>query len=391
MILIPLSTALTLSRPPLVTYATAALCLMIFIIQLSSTAFTEFMLYYPHSWNPFKMLTSALAHGGWLHLIGNMIFYLAFAPALEVLIDNRRLYIRIMLFIIVCECIGYSVSILLAGGPDIPTLGFSGVVMGMIGLSAYLMPQARIRVFWWYLFGGTILYLPAWGLAAFFIGMDAWTMFTASDYGGVNVVAHVIGGLAGYVSGVLWLKERREETREELAEEIEAMKVRQHYGKDRESAHRSKKIMQQREVQKQAQRENDRFMASLYQRVKTHRDSEAMMSFLQRYADDTQAAELERLYAYIEKWGPSRFLLCIGRLIIDRLDREQRYGRAIVYIEKGQQINPQFLIADVCRVGFYAKLAKDAGKPEVAKNLLVNAQQRYGDHVAGSLPSFSTL
>ena len=391
MILIPLSTALTLSRPPLVTYAVAALCLMIFIIQLSSAAFTEFMLYYPHSWNPLKMLTSALAHGGWLHLIGNMIFYLAFAPALEILIDNRRLYMRIMLFIVVAECIGYSVSILMSNGPDIPTLGFSGVVMGMIGLSAYLMPQARIRVFWWYVFGGSILYLPAWGLALFFIGMDAWTMFTASDYGGINVVAHVIGGLAGYLAGLLWLKDRKTETREELAEEIEAMKVRQHYGKDREDAYRSKKKLQQFEAQQQVKRENDRFLASLYQLVKTNRDSAAMLQFLQRYDEETQAAELEQLYAHCEKWGPSRFLLCLGRLVIDRLDREQRFGRTIVFIEKGQQINPQFLIADLSRVGFYAKLAKDAGKPEVAKNLLVNAQQRYGNQIAGSLPSFSTL
>ncbi|MDJ0833822.1 MAG: rhomboid family intramembrane serine protease [Gammaproteobacteria bacterium] len=384
MIVIPLSTALTLSRPPWVTYATAALCVLIFIAQLSDNSVTEIMLYYPQSWNPLNMVSYALAHGSWMHLIGNMIFYLAFAPALETLIDNRLRYVRIMLFIAVCAAIGYSVSMAIGANPDIPTLGFSGVVTGMIGLSAYLMPQARIRVFWWYVFGGSILYVPAWTLAVFYIGMDSWTMFTASDYGGINVVAHVIGGLAGYLYGVIWLKQRREETREELSEEIEAMKVRQHYGKDREDAYRSKKKMQQRELQKQAQRDHDKFLASLYQKVKTNRDSEAMLQFLERYDDSTQVPELEQLYTYFEQWGPSRFLLCIGRMIIDRLDREQRHGRAIVFIEKGQQINPQFLIADISRVPHYAQLAKDAGKPEIAQNLMHNARKRYGKLISGN-------
>jgi hypothetical protein len=61
MILLPYSTALRLSSPPLVTYATTFLCVLIFLLQISSNV-TESLLYYPESWNPLKMITSSLAH-----------------------------------------------------------------------------------------------------------------------------------------------------------------------------------------------------------------------------------------------------------------------------------------------------------------------------------------
>ncbi|MCP4471970.1 MAG: rhomboid family intramembrane serine protease, partial [Gammaproteobacteria bacterium] len=95
MVIIPYSTALRLSKPPIVTYAMTLLCMLIFAAQVSSDI-TESLLYYPETWNPLKMLTSSLAHGGLFHLMGNMVFYLAFAPALEVLIGNKLKYVWIM-------------------------------------------------------------------------------------------------------------------------------------------------------------------------------------------------------------------------------------------------------------------------------------------------------
>ena len=56
----------------------------------------------------------------------------------------------------------------------------------MIGLSAYLMPQAKIRVFWWWGFFGKTFFVRAWILAAYYLGFDLWTMITASDYGGIG-------------------------------------------------------------------------------------------------------------------------------------------------------------------------------------------------------------
>ena len=314
-----------------------------------------------------------------MHLIGNMIFYLAFAPALEILLANKIRYIWIMLFVSFVVGVSYSVSSLFGSSEPLPSLGFSGVVMGMIGLSAYLMPMARIRVFWWYIVFWKTFYVPAWVLAIAFIGLDSWEMLTSDNYGGINVVAHVFGGVAGYLYGYLWLKERKEETQEELAEEIEVMKSERQFRNTPSMSIRGRAERQQQREIKRESKEYDVFMGQIYKMVITHRNSSAVNLLMDRYDyEETQVAEFETLFSHIEKWGPSRTLLCIGRLIIDKLDQEKRYGRAIVFIEKCQKISPFFILANLSRTIYYARLAVEMDKPEVARNLVVNPAKRYG-------------
>jgi hypothetical protein len=65
-------------------------------------------------------------------------------------------------------------------------------------------------------------------------------------------------------------------------------------------------------------------------------------------------------------------------LLIQILDREHRHGRALFYIERCQSLSPQFILPDISRTLFYAQMALDTGKPEIAKNLVMNSAQRYG-------------
>src|SRR5210317_1477548 len=109
MIILPYSTALTLSKPPVITYATAVVCVLVFFSQLGS-GMTESLMYYPHSWNPVTMITASVAHGGWLHLIGNLIFLLAFAPAIEILVGSKLRYLWFMLLISFIVGISFSIS-----------------------------------------------------------------------------------------------------------------------------------------------------------------------------------------------------------------------------------------------------------------------------------------
>ncbi|MFT5504860.1 MAG: membrane associated rhomboid family serine protease [Gammaproteobacteria bacterium] len=338
-------------------------------------------MYYPESWNPLTMLTSALAHGSWWHIAGNLLFFMAFAPALELLVGNRLRFIWIIIFICFVVGICYSISTLIEGSAPLPTLGLSGVVMGMMGLSIYLMSQARIKVLLWLVVFWKTLFVPAWILGVIYIGLDVWEMFTATDYHGINIVAHVSGGVAGYLYGFLWLKERREETKEELDEEIETMKVRQKFGKSREQAHRYKKITEQNQIVKEETREFDRFMGNVYQCVKTQRDSEAINELFARYDLSTPIPDLEALFKRVLEWGPSRTMLCLGRLIIHQLDSEKRYGRAIYYIEICQLVSPQFILADLSKTLFYARLAINADKLDIARNLVEESEKRYGNLV----------
>jgi len=378
--IIPYSAALNLARPPVVTIITAMLCTVVFIFQVGSNI-TESLLYYPETWNPVTMVTSSLAHGSIPHLFWNLVFYLAFAPALEILIGSKMRYIWIMLFIAFAVGICDSISVAIGVTKPWPSLGFSGVVMGMIGLSAYLMPKARIKVFWWYIFAGKTFYIRAWVLAIYFIGGQMWIMFTAEDYGNIGVVAHVAGGLTGYFYGYFWLKDRREEIKDELAYEVKAMRIKQQHGKIRSEAFRYSKVMDQKLAEKQEIREQERFMQQLYKMVTTHRDSEAVNFILGKYDLDTPTHELEKLFERMEEWGPSRTLLCLGRLIIHKLDKEKRDGKALVYIEKCQKISPKFLLHDLSRALHYAEMALETGRLETTRNLVADAQKRYGDLV----------
>ena len=61
MLIIPYSTALTLGRPPYISYAVVALCAVVYTLQLG-TSITEGLVYYPDSWNPLRMISASFGH-----------------------------------------------------------------------------------------------------------------------------------------------------------------------------------------------------------------------------------------------------------------------------------------------------------------------------------------
>ncbi|HKJ51952.1 MAG TPA: hypothetical protein VKB27_10630 [Gammaproteobacteria bacterium] len=129
---------------------------------------------------------------------------------------------------------------------------------------------------------------------------------------------------------------------------------------------------------------HDRLMRGVYKMVSCHRDSDAIYFLTDAYDYlQTPTPEFEKLFKHVEQWGPSRTLLCLGRLIIYRLEREKRHDRVIAYIEKCQRINPRFLLPELSRVTFYARQAIELGKFEMAKNLVAEYETRYGNLVGG--------
>lgn len=130
--------------------------------------------------------------------------------------------------------------------------------------------------------------------------------------------------------------------------------------------------------------EYDRMMRRVHRMVGCHRDHDAVYMLMNEYDYlQTRTREFETLYQHVEQWGPSRTLLCIGRLIIYKFDREKRHDRVLVYIEKCQQLSPRFVLPELSRVTFFARQAIAAGKLELAKDLVVDHETRYGDIVGG--------
>lgn len=163
--------------------------------------------YYTETWNPVTMVTSSFAHGGWGHIIFNLIFFVAFGTMVEMLI-GRIMFVGVILTVSLVCGVFTSLSAIV-NGEHVSSVGLSGVVMGMIGLSAYLLPRGRIRCYYWFIVVFGSVALPVWALALWYLGGDIYTLFAYDDYGTINVMAHVAGGISGYVIGVLFLKRAR--------------------------------------------------------------------------------------------------------------------------------------------------------------------------------------
>jgi membrane associated rhomboid family serine protease len=180
---------------------------------------TQKLMYAPDSFKITNMISAAFAHGSWSHVIGNLFFFFAFAAAIELALGLVA-YSLIFVSLAIATHLAYSLSLL--NVPDaLPTLGLSGVVMGMIGLFAFLMPTVKIRCLWWFIFFFRILRVPAWILAAWYVGWDIYDLNHSANQSNINFVAHVSGAAIGFVLGFAFFRQRKAEIRAELMEHSE--------------------------------------------------------------------------------------------------------------------------------------------------------------------------
>lgn len=163
--------------------------------------------YQPRSYNVLNMLSSQFAHADLGHLAGNLLFFFAFAASIEIVIGSM-IFAIIAIGLSIITSLAYSLSTM-GDAAALPTIGLSGMVMGMIGLFNYLMPTTHIRcLFILILYFRTFL-LPAWILASWYVGWDIYDLFISKPETNVNLVAHVSGAFAGYLSGALFFKRKK--------------------------------------------------------------------------------------------------------------------------------------------------------------------------------------
>ena len=175
---------------------------------------TRELWYHPHSWDPWAMVTASFAHGSWDHLIGNLFFFFAFAAAVEIMV-GPLIYAGIILAMAFGTGVSYSLAMANVA-EALPTVGLSGIVMGMMALFTYFLPTGKIKCFYWFLIKVGTLSIPAWILTAWFVGFDAYQLFTQEEQGGVNLVYHVSGAVIGVLIGLVFLRGRRRELHESL-------------------------------------------------------------------------------------------------------------------------------------------------------------------------------
>ena len=175
---------------------------------------TTQLMYEPHSYNLLNMITAAFAHGSWDHLLGNLFFFFAFAASIEMILGMMR-YVFIFAALAIGTHLSYSLAMVNVN-EALPTLGLSGVVMGMIGVFVYLMPKINIRCFLWFFVIFRIVKVPAWLLAAWYVSWDIYALYFSEDQSAINFIAHISGATIGFGLGLIFLVERKEEIQKEM-------------------------------------------------------------------------------------------------------------------------------------------------------------------------------
>jgi membrane associated rhomboid family serine protease len=170
---------------------------------------TQQLWYDPQSWDWKSMISAAFAHGSWVHVLGNLFFFFAFATAVEMIIGHLR-FVLLIAGLAIGTHIVYSLAMIGVENAA-PTVGLSGVVMGMMAMFAFFMPAGRIRCFFWFLLIVRRFSLPAWLLFSWYVGWDVYALLTGDGQSGINIVAHVSGAAIGFMTGVLLFRKRRQQ------------------------------------------------------------------------------------------------------------------------------------------------------------------------------------
>ena len=200
--LLPIRTDYRQSQRPLVNYAIVAANAFIFLFvqrQTGANPVVAPFLLDPESPQLVQFFTSMFLHGGWWHILGNMLFLWVFGNA----VNDRMGHVAYAAFYLaggVGSCIGY----VLLGGAQ-PVLGASGAISAVTGAYLVLFPRVKVTLIWL-----AVIMVPMEVSSVYFLGFqfvfNLWASMTGAG-GGVAYVAHSAGyvygaGIAGLLLGI---------------------------------------------------------------------------------------------------------------------------------------------------------------------------------------------
>jgi membrane associated rhomboid family serine protease len=200
-------------RPPYVTLFVIGACTGAFLWELSQPSQTAVALSYgmipgvlfgrTHLASSLRVLpawatifTSMFLHGGWLHLIGNMLFLWIFGNSVEDALGHVR-------FVVLYFASGIAAALsqaLVNPASHVPMIGASGAIAGVLGAYLLIYPRANVHVFVWIIIFFRIVTVPAWFLLGLWLGVQLLSGLASTQAaGGLAFWAHVGGFAAGLV------------------------------------------------------------------------------------------------------------------------------------------------------------------------------------------------
>ncbi len=190
---------------PVVTIAIIALNAFVFVIELmqgdsfvTAWSVTPAGITAGHNW--ITLLTAMFMHGGWLHIIGNMVFLWVFGPEMEDAIGH----VKYGLFYLAGGLAAWAAQIATDPASTVPALGASGAIAAVMGAFLVTYPRDRIRTVIFFGIFVRITLIPAVVLIGIWFLIQLISFGADSDHTqGVAYMAHVGGMLFGAVAGKL--------------------------------------------------------------------------------------------------------------------------------------------------------------------------------------------
>lgn len=149
------------------------------------------------------LLTSVFSHNMFWHLLINMLVLKSFGPILEKVLGKKsflNFYISAGIISSFCHA---AVSAWIINQPQLPALGASGAISGLVLLFAFIFPKEKILIF-------GIIPMPALVGALVFVGIDIWGLIGQAEGGGLPIghAAHLGGALTGIFYYFFYLRPR---------------------------------------------------------------------------------------------------------------------------------------------------------------------------------------
>ncbi|RME27334.1 MAG: rhomboid family intramembrane serine protease [Candidatus Zixiibacteriota bacterium] len=156
------------------------------------------------TWLYLTPVTSMFLHGGWMHLIGNMVFLWIFGNNIE----DYFGHVRFVLFYLISGLAAIAMYTLFNPDSTVPLVGASGAIAGVMGAYMVLHPRARVTCLLFFFFI-TFVDLPAkLVLGIWFFYQLLMSMAGSATGGGVAYMAHVGGFIFGWALLKLLVKIR---------------------------------------------------------------------------------------------------------------------------------------------------------------------------------------
>ena len=214
--MIPLKDDNPTNSTPIITYIIIGICVVVFLLEISSPNYSSGALFY--SWGVIPaslvhnlqvpeeiyrvppmatLITSMFMHGGFMHLIGNMLYMWIFADNIEDELGKTKFII----FYILSGIAAALTQVYMNTESTVPMVGASGAIGGVLGAYIVNHPRAKVLVLIPLGFFTQIIKVPAiFVLGIWFILQFVSSAFSSSSGGGVAYGAHIGGFIFGAIA-----------------------------------------------------------------------------------------------------------------------------------------------------------------------------------------------